>query len=210
MDVSEQVKNIKRSFRLYMNGVTANSMRQKGLEYKINWGVSQSDLRRMALDCGKDKKLADALWKEDSIRECKLLATLIMPAEEMDNEHALKWANEIDSFEIMEFTVFNLFQYIVNADILTQDMLKSENLIVRMGAYNLMCRIVKNNTECRSEVFNTLFIKASSDIQRKPTNYADRQILHALINCLDGISVSDTEYAKKSKKILVDAGLDAF
>ena len=202
MEVSEQVKNIKRSFRLYMNGVTANSMRQKGLEYKINWGVSQSDLRRMALDCGKDKKLAYALWKEDSIRECKLLATLIMPAEEMDNEHALEWANEIDSFEIMEFTVFNLFQYILNADILTQDMLKSENLIVRTGAYNLMCRIVKNNTECKSGVFNTLFIKASSDIKRKPTNYADRQILHALINCLDSISVSDTEYAKKSKKIL--------
>ena len=49
METSELVKQIKRSFRLYMNGVTAASMRCKGLEYKVNWSVSQLDLRRMAM-----------------------------------------------------------------------------------------------------------------------------------------------------------------
>lgn len=32
------VKEIKRSFRLLMNGVTAQSMRDKGMNYHINWG----------------------------------------------------------------------------------------------------------------------------------------------------------------------------
>ena len=53
METSEKVKQIKRSFRLFMNGVTAASMRKKGLEYKINWGVSQMDLRRMAKHYGR-------------------------------------------------------------------------------------------------------------------------------------------------------------
>lgn len=48
METSEQVKQIKRSFRLFMNGVTAASMRSKGLNYKINWGVQLPDLKRMA------------------------------------------------------------------------------------------------------------------------------------------------------------------
>ena len=48
-DVNETVKEIKRSFRLLMNGVASQSMRQKGVEYKINWGVSLPDLQKMAL-----------------------------------------------------------------------------------------------------------------------------------------------------------------
>ena len=58
METSEKVKQIKRSFRMFMNGVTAASMREKGLEYKINWGVSQMDLRRMAEQYKGDKALA--------------------------------------------------------------------------------------------------------------------------------------------------------
>ena len=36
MDNNEKLKAIKRSFRLFMNGVTSQSMREKGLDYKIN------------------------------------------------------------------------------------------------------------------------------------------------------------------------------
>ena len=100
METSEQVKQIKRSFRLFMNGVTAASMRQKGLEYKVNWGVSQPDLRRMAMQYDKDSALAQALWNEKGVRECRLLATLIMPSDKMSEDMALQWANGITSAEI--------------------------------------------------------------------------------------------------------------
>lgn len=36
------VKEIKQSFRLLMNGVTAQSMRDKGMDYHINWGDRKS------------------------------------------------------------------------------------------------------------------------------------------------------------------------
>ena len=83
----EKLKAIKRSFRLYMNGVVSASMRQKGADYKINWGVSLEHLREMSQEYGKDEELADALWKEN-IRECKILATLIMPSSTMNAEKA--------------------------------------------------------------------------------------------------------------------------
>ena len=112
METSELVKQIKRSFRLYMNGVTAASMRCKGLEYKVNWGVSQPDLRRMAMQYGKDRALADALWNEQGVRECRLLATLIMPSDMMSEEMAMRWANDITSAELAEMLAFNLFQHL--------------------------------------------------------------------------------------------------
>jgi len=86
--IHEKLKEIKQSFRLLMNGVASHSMRQKGVTYKINWGVPIPDLQKMAAEYGKDYELAIELWKED-IRECQVLATLIMPAEKMDEEDEL-------------------------------------------------------------------------------------------------------------------------
>lgn len=39
MDVKEQLKDIKTQLRLSMNGVVSQSMREKGLDYKLNFGV---------------------------------------------------------------------------------------------------------------------------------------------------------------------------
>ena len=36
MDVHETIKDIKGQFRLFMNGVASQSMREKGLDYKLN------------------------------------------------------------------------------------------------------------------------------------------------------------------------------
>ena len=65
-----------------MDGATSASMRNKGLDYKLNWGASLVMLRNEAKEIGQDYQLAIELWKED-IRECKILATLLMPPAEM-------------------------------------------------------------------------------------------------------------------------------
>ena len=38
MDIQAQVKEIKQSFRQMMDGAVAQSMRKKGVDYKLNWG----------------------------------------------------------------------------------------------------------------------------------------------------------------------------
>ena len=49
-EVHNQLMAIKRSFRLWMNGPGSQSMRDKGLDYKINWGVPLIELKRMAAE----------------------------------------------------------------------------------------------------------------------------------------------------------------
>ena len=57
-ETHQKLMQIKRSFRLLMNGPTSQSMSQKGIGYKINWGVPCIELKKMASEYGKDYSLA--------------------------------------------------------------------------------------------------------------------------------------------------------
>ena len=60
MDIKEQLKDIKTQLRLSMNGAVSQSMREKGLVYKLNFGV---EIPRITMTwrrhCGK-KTFANA------------------------------------------------------------------------------------------------------------------------------------------------------
>lgn len=139
-NLSERLKQIKRSFRLYMNGETSRSMREKGIEYKLNWGVPVTRLRTMAAEYGKDRALAMALWQEN-VRECKLLATLIMPADEMTQADVETWAPGISSLELAEQCAMNLFQSLPFAPGLACAWLSSGNDMLSVCAYHLLSRL---------------------------------------------------------------------
>ena len=47
-DVRDKVKEIKQSFRLMMDGVVAQSMREKGVNYHLNWGATLPRLKAKA------------------------------------------------------------------------------------------------------------------------------------------------------------------
>ena len=101
MTTDEKLREIKRTFRLYMDGARMQSMREKGLNYHLNWGVSIGHLHEIAKEYGKDYDLAVKLWKEN-IRECKILATIIMPQEYFPSDLAMLWIEQLESQEMAE------------------------------------------------------------------------------------------------------------
>ena len=109
MDVKEQLKDIKTQLRLSMNGVVSQSMREKGLDYKLNFGVELPRIKSIAAAYEKSHDLAQALWKEN-IRECKILAGLLQPIDTFFPEIADIWVEDIRNIEIAELTCMNLFQ----------------------------------------------------------------------------------------------------
>ncbi|MBR5194071.1 MAG: DNA alkylation repair protein, partial [Bacteroidaceae bacterium] len=76
METQEKIREIKKQFRLFMNGVVSQSMREKGLDYKLNFGIELPRLKEIAEKFKKNHEVAQALWKEN-IRECKILAGLL-------------------------------------------------------------------------------------------------------------------------------------
>jgi len=111
MDLKEQLKDIKTQLRLSMNGVASQSMREKGLNYKLNFGVELPRIKMIAVGYEKNHELAQSLWKEN-IRECKILAGMLQPFDSFYPEIADIWVEDIQNIEIAELTCMNLFQHL--------------------------------------------------------------------------------------------------
>ena len=143
---NEKIKEIKQSFRLMMNGTASRSMREKGADYKLNWGVSLPDLQAMAEEIGKDYELAISLWKED-VRECKILATMLMPPEKMLPEVAEIWMEQTNSQEMAEIAAFQLYQHLDFASILAFRWMASEKMPYQVCAYQILARLFAKGQE---------------------------------------------------------------
>lgn len=145
-DISERLKAVKCSFRLMMDGVAAQSMREKGIEYHINWGAPFPMLKDKAAEIGKDYDLAIALWKEN-VRECKILATLIMPMEKIMPEIVDIWMEQTDSVEIAEMASFNLYQYLPFAAEIAYRWMASEKMIYQLCGFHVLSRLFMKGRE---------------------------------------------------------------
>ena len=74
----QQLKDIKTQLRLSMNGAVSQSMREKGLVYKLNFGVELPRIKGIAAGYEKDHSLAQALWKANE-KEIKIAIREIFP-----------------------------------------------------------------------------------------------------------------------------------
>lgn len=104
-----EIKQIKQTIRLSMNGVTADSMKEHGISYKQNFGVSIIRLKEIAGRYGKKHDLAQRLWNLD-IREMKILATMIQPTDSFTQELAMLWQKECYNIELKEQAIMNLYR----------------------------------------------------------------------------------------------------
>ncbi len=164
MTIQEQVKEIKQSFRLMMDGAVAQSMRDKGLNYHLNWGATLPRLREKADEIGKNYDLAIALWKEN-VRECKILATMIMPADEMLPEVVDIWMEQIPSQEIAEQVAFNLWQYLPFAPEKAYQWMASEKEYDLLCGFHVLSRLFMNGQEPNERGINEFLDQVLSALQ---------------------------------------------
>ncbi|MBR6319244.1 MAG: DNA alkylation repair protein [Prevotella sp.] len=169
-DVNNLVKEIKQSFRQLMDGATAQSMRDKGLHYSLNWGVTLPRLREMADETaeGKDPALlydlSIALWKEN-VRECKILATMLMPADRMLPEVADIWMEQTPTLEIAEQAAFNLYQYLPYAADKAYQWLASPEDLPQICGYHVLGRLFSQGQEPNERGINEFIDQAVTAMQ---------------------------------------------
>lgn len=101
MTIEEEIKEIRNQLRLRMNGVISTSMREKGIKYKLNFGVSFPDLREIASTHESSDALSRKLWEED-IREFKILSLLLQPLDKLSEAEAESRIEGIKYMEIAE------------------------------------------------------------------------------------------------------------
>lgn len=200
----EKLKEIKKSFFLRMDGTASRSMREKGLDYKINWGVSIPDLRKMADEYGKDYALAIELWKEN-IRECKILATMMMPPEQMLPEIVELWMEQTSSQEVAEMAAFNLYQHLEYAPVLAFQWIAGDNEMEQICGYNLLARLFMKGQEPNERGIQEFLDQALTALQSPSVS-----VRHAAMNCVRRFASLGDDYTQICKSALKTLNLEFF
>ena len=190
MTTEEKVKQIKRSFRLLMNGETSKYMRENGIDYHLNWGVAFSDLRMMAEEYGKDYHLAVQLWMEN-IRECKILATLIMPAEEMTPQLVDLWMGQAQTLEMAEMLAHNLFQHLDFAASMAFQWIASSLTLHQVCGYHIISGRLRQGMTPDTRGIAEIIDQATTALRDESL-----PVRHAAYNCLNRLASLGEDYAK--------------
>lgn len=201
-EIQAKVKEIKLSFRQMMDGKVAQSMRDKGMNYHLNWGATLPRLQEKAQQLGKDYGLAIALWKEN-VRECKILATMVMPPEKMLPEVADIWMEQTPTIEIAEQAAFNLYQLMPQAAEKAFQWIAGDNNIAQLCGFHILSRLFMRGQEPDEREINEL-IDQSLVALRSPNT----SVRKAALNCMNRFSQLALVYERLTRSAFRIAGID--
>lgn len=201
-EIEDKIRELKRSFRLVMNGPASTSMRDKGVDYKLNWGVPFMQLKSMAKELPHDYDFAIALWKED-IRECKILATLCMPDDKMPEEVADIWMEQTHSQELAEMQAFNLYQNVSYAPKITYRWMASSNPLYEICAYDILGRLFMKGQEPNDRGINEFLDQAVTALKSDSAG-----VRHAAMNAVTRFADLGLVYERLAKSALKREGID--
>ena len=214
MDLNQQIKEIKQSFRLMMDGMVAASMRNKGANYKLNWGATLPRLRDKAEELKQmfnvsclmfnQYDLAIALWKEN-VRECKILATMLMPADKMLPEVVDIWMEQTDSQEIAEQASFNLYQYLPYAADKAYTWMASDKELYQLCGFHILSRLFMNKQEPNERGINEFIDQALAALEGDSL-----MVKKAAMNAMIRFAEIGLVYERLAKSALKRANLEFF
>ena len=202
MDINSQVKEIKQSFRQMMDGSVAKSMRDKGVDYKLNWGATLPRLKAKAAELGKNYDLAIALWKEN-VRECKILATMMMPADQVLPEVIDIWMEQTDTQEIAEQAAYNLYQYLPYAPEKAYSWMASEKELYQLCGFHVLSRLFMNKQEPNERGINEFIDQALAALQGNSL-----PVKKAAMSCMQRFAELGFVYERLSRSALKTINLE--
>jgi 3-methyladenine DNA glycosylase AlkD len=200
--IEEQIKEIKRSFRQMMDGAVAQSMREKGVDYHLNWGATLPRLRAKADEIGPNYDLAIALWKEN-VRECKILATMIMPPKEVLPEVIDIWMEQTPTQEIAEQAAFNLYQYLPFAPEKAYTWIAYDKPLFQLCGFHILTRLFMNGQEPNERGINEFIDQALAALQGD-----SMPVKKAAMSSLQRFAELGLVYERIAKSALKQANLD--
>lgn len=161
----ETVRQIKAQLRLFMNGVLSQSLREKGLKYRLIFGVELPRLKEIAAGYEPNHELAQALWKED-IRECKILAAYLQPIDSFDPELADFWMESIHNTELADYLCMALFRRLPYASQQAFQWIASGNRMTMYTGFRLMSHLFTTlGTEMNERSRNEFLDQAQAALQ---------------------------------------------
>ena len=185
------LREIKSSFRQTMNDDLSDGMRRNGLIYRMNFGVPSPRIKLIAERFEQDADLATYLWNED-VRESKMLATYLYPADKFTEEEAMKWCSDLKYTEIADQLCKNLLVRQPYATHLSKKLIDKDSNILIYTGYRLMIQLLIDSQDIQ---IDTDFINKSRFNAVNGVSYVNNVMLNLMQRLVESgqLSLSDIE-----------------
>lgn len=187
------ITDIKKELRSCMNGVASAAMRQTE-DYRVNFGVELPRLHELSKAFEPDHHLAQTLWKE-RVRECRILATILMPAADFDEELCDIWVEDIRTAEMAQIFALNLMRRLPYASEKAFEWIASEIPMRQVVGYYAMCHVLRKgemNERSAEELLDQLACDIHSEVPALQT---------AAVKTLQNFALQSENNAQKAKKM---------
>ena len=155
-ETEQKFQQILKLVKARKSGEVADLMKQKGISYKTNWGVSVIDLREIAAQFGYDHLLALKLWNKQW-RETMILATLIDEPKQVTEEQIDFWTKTFENTEIAEQASANLWVKTKFAFIKAMEWCRGKKHIIHFTGIHLIGRLALTDKSAIDEMFDPFF-----------------------------------------------------
>ncbi len=155
-ETGQQFRGILSALGSYRNGEVASVMQQHGLQYKMNMGVSLTDLKAISRSYAPSHVLALKLWNR-SWRETMILATLLDEPEKVTEEQMDFWTKSVETSEIAEHLSANLWWRTPFAYAKALEWCRGRKHWVRYTSVHLAGRLAMMDKHSPDEMFELFF-----------------------------------------------------
>ena len=138
------------------NREVVNSMKKRGVDYKVNFGVSIPMLGQVASEYQQNHLVALKLWNKQW-RETMILATLLEVPEEVTENQMDFWVRNFPSMEIAEQAAMNLFSKTTFAYQKAFEYCLGKKLLVKIVGLLIIGRLALTDPDAPDEYFDPFF-----------------------------------------------------
>ena len=148
-DIQEILREIRKEFFAFRNGIVADKLRKAGDPHGMIMGCLLVDVSAIAQrfretinDAEDLKAVAQELWDATNSRECRLAAPMLYPAEKMTLELAMQWCQTVETVEVADNLCHKLLRHISDADTLFRQLIAQEKPLIKYTGYRLLLNLL--------------------------------------------------------------------
>lgn len=194
-EANETIARLKKEFRSMMNGVVSCSMRDKGMNYGVNFGVEGVRILEMSEQLPADPALANALWQQ-RVRECRLLATMLYPANDFTADICEAWIDTLQTTEEAQYLSMHLLQKLPYATAKIPEWTAAENKLRQLCGFLTAGRLISGGTRFYARERNELLDQCETALYSE-----NAAISHAAFNTLQRFASQNSYQEAEVEKI---------
>lgn len=155
-ETEQNFQQILKLIKLHKSGDVSELMNQKGIKYKLNWGLSVIQLRTIASQFEPEHLLALKLWNKEW-RETMILSTMLDEPDLVTEEQMDFRTKSFENIEIAEQSSANLFVKTKYAFVKALEWCRGKKHLIRYTGIHLMGRLAITEKKAIDEMFDPFF-----------------------------------------------------